>query len=245
MSLILEALRKSEAERRRGAAPSLYAEMPPAPATASRFGSRWPLWVGLAALLPVAAWITYGGVRSAPVAATVNQPVAASSAALAPVRHFEARMIPPAAQPPLPPSTDKALVAKTDSRAAPQPVPSDDEPQSAADLAASIASRAQADARRDHDAVADAAVAPVAPSASTSPGRPLSLSDLSTDERKALPPLKMSMHLWNADASQRLVIIDGDRLHEGDRVGNAVVTGILSDGVLLDWNGRQLKLPIR
>ena len=29
MSLILEALRKSEAERRRGQAPDLYAELPP------------------------------------------------------------------------------------------------------------------------------------------------------------------------------------------------------------------------
>ena len=73
---------------------------------------------------------------------------------------------------------------------------------------------------------------------------PLQLSDLTADERKALPPLKLSMHLWNDDPRQRLVILDGSRLHEGDRVGNAVITAITSDGVLLDWNGQQLKLSI-
>lgn len=239
MSLILEALRKSEAERRRGAAPSLYAEMPPAPTTASRFGSRWPLWVGLAALLPVAAWLAYGAVHPGPAAPLNNQPVAARTPALAPVRHLEARTLPPAIRADVPPAADKAPIADATSQDS-TTTPADDQPQSAAQLAASIASRAQAAARNDADAVA----AP-APAAMTSPARALSLSDLSTDERQSLPPLKMSMHLWNEDPSQRFVIIDGNRLHEGDRVGSALVTAIVSDGVLLDWNGRQLKLPIR
>ena len=237
MSLILEALRKSEAERRRGAAPSLYAEMPPAPATTSRFGSRWPLWVGLAALLPVAAWIAYGAVHSGPAAQLNTQPVAARAPALAPVRHLEARPLPPNIRADVQPTAGKAPIPTSQDTPA---TPADDQPQSAAQLAASIASQAQAAAR--HDAAAAAAPAPAA---MTSPGRTLSLSDLSTDERQSLPPLKMSMHLWNEDPSQRFVIIDGNRLHEGDHAGSAVVTTIVSDGVLLDWNGRQLKLPIR
>jgi len=73
----------------------------------------------------------------------------------------------------------------------------------------------------------------------------LRLSDLDPDSRKALPPLKLSMHMWNSDPSQRFVILDGNRVREGDRVGDAVVTAITSDGVVLDWNGRRLKLPIR
>jgi general secretion pathway protein B len=73
----------------------------------------------------------------------------------------------------------------------------------------------------------------------------LRLSDLSVDERKALPTLKLSMHMWNDDPAQRFVILDGNRLHEGDRIGDAVVTAITTDGVVLDWNGRRLKLPIR
>ena len=240
MSLILEALRKSEAERRRGAAPSLYAEMPPAPAAASRFGSRWPLWIGLAALLP-AAWITYGVVHSERGTPMVDAPVVASkSPVLAPVHHLEAPTPPPAIRADVAPAANEAPVAKAPAPDSP-PTPADDEPQTAAELAASIAAREQAAERNHHDAVASSP----APTAMRSPERTLSLSDLSADERKALPPLKMSMHLWNVDASQRFVIIDGDRLHEGDHIGSAVVTSIVSDGVLLDWNGRQLKLPIR
>ena len=73
----------------------------------------------------------------------------------------------------------------------------------------------------------------------------LQLSDLSAAERKSLPPLKVSMHMWDGDATRRFVIVDGNRLVEGDRIGDAVVTTITADGVLLDWNGRRLKLPIR
>ena len=241
MSLILEALRKSEAERRRGAAPSLYAEMPPAPTSASRFGPRWPMWVGLAALLPVAAWIAYGAVHPDHVTPMVDTPIAASkSPVLAPVHHLEAPTPPPVIRAEVAPAANEAPIAKATAPDSPATA-TDDEPQTAAELAASIAAREQAAERNRRDAVASSP----APTAMRSPERSLSLSELSADERKALPPLKMSMHLWNADASQRFVIIDGDRLHEGDHIGNAVVTAIVSDGVLLDWNGRQLKLPIR
>lgn len=73
----------------------------------------------------------------------------------------------------------------------------------------------------------------------------IALSDLSVDERKALPPLKLSMHLWNTNPAQRFVILDGNRLHEGDRAGDAVVTSITQDGVVLAWNGRRILLSIR
>jgi general secretion pathway protein B len=85
----------------------------------------------------------------------------------------------------------------------------------------------------------------VTPSAKADDGGILQLSDLSAAERKSLPPLKVSMHMWDGDPARRFVIVDGNRLVEGDRVGDAVVTAITADGVLLDWNGRRLKLPIR
>ena len=53
------------------------------------------------------------------------------------------------------------------------------------------------------------------------------------------------MHLWNDEPARRFVILDGQRLGEGGRIGEAVVTAILPDGVILDWNGTRLKLPIR
>ncbi|RFP59434.1 hypothetical protein D0Y53_10730 [Luteimonas weifangensis] len=85
---------------------------------------------------------------------------------------------------------------------------------------------------------------PAQPAPAAAIDAPLSLSALSVEERRALPPLKLSMHLWNPDPARRFVILDGQRAGEGDRIGDAVVVAIARDGVLLDWNGRRLRLPL-
>lgn len=87
--------------------------------------------------------------------------------------------------------------------------------------------------------------APAEPPSPPSSDPLLQLSDLSAEERKSLPPLKLSMHLWNPDPAKRFAILDGTRVGEGDRVGDAVVAAITRDGVVLDWNGRRLRVPIR
>jgi len=72
----------------------------------------------------------------------------------------------------------------------------------------------------------------------------LTLQDLDPDTRSALPPLRLSMHLWNEVPAQRFVILDGQRLIEGDRVGEASIVRIERDGVLLEWQGRGLRIPV-
>ena len=71
------------------------------------------------------------------------------------------------------------------------------------------------------------------------------LSDLGAEERKQLPTLKLSMHMWNDTPAQRFVILDGQRLGEGDRIGDAVVEQITRDGAILAWNGRRLRVSMR
>jgi len=242
MSLILEALRKSEAERRRGRMPDLHAELPPAPASRASAKPAWPWLAGSAALVTVAlvAWLAVGP-RAQVAAVANNASVARSSstpeAALAPVPHLQPPPMhamvrvdtvaatvpktsppaPTAATQDLPRSLPPPLPATTASAAAPTPTPS-----------AQPAPRPL----------------PLPPPASTG-AAVLTLADLAPDERKALPPLKLSMHMWNDDAAQRFVILDGNRFGEGDRVGDAVITAITHDGVLLDWNGRALKITMR
>jgi general secretion pathway protein B len=227
MSLILEALRKSEADRKRGAAPSLSAELPPSPRAEPGLRSRREWWVAAIAMLAFALWAVHGALSPSatplsPRLDTVRD--AAPQATLPPVHRLVAQV---AAEPPR------------------------DTPTTSAPGPAANASH-QVPTHRDASSVVDTPI--VAPTAAVESPRtampmsssaPLSLSDLTFDQRKALPPLKMSMHLWNDDPAQRFVIIDGDRLHEGDRVGEAVVASIVADGVLLDWDGRLLKLPIR
>ena len=184
MSLILEALRKSEAERRRAQVPDLLAEPQAAAPVARRAPPRWPLIAAGAVVVLGAAWFVLR--PSAPPA------VAVAADEVTP-RAMEAAPIP-----------------------APVPPPARAEP-----------------------------VAPPAASPARAFDTVERITDLGNDERKQLPPLKLSMHMWNDVATRRFVIIDGTRLTVGDRLGSLVVADIVPDGVLLDWNGRALKLPLR
>jgi general secretion pathway protein B len=91
------------------------------------------------------------------------------------------------------------------------------------------------------DAAAPATIVAAAAPSAQSPAMPL--SDLPVSQREKLPPLRMSMHMWAP--TQRFAIIDGARVSEGDRVGDAVVEAITSDGVILAWQGQRLHVPVR
>jgi general secretion pathway protein B len=70
---------------------------------------------------------------------------------------------------------------------------------------------------------------------------PLAVLDPSV--RAALPPLKLSMHVWSEAPNARLAIIDGQRVMEGSAVGESIVTEIRRDGVVLEIRGRRYLLP--
>jgi general secretion pathway protein B len=86
-----------------------------------------------------------------------------------------------------------------------------------------------------------------APAAFRSPqsDAPLAVADLDAGARQQLPPLKLSMHVWNEAPAQRFVILDGQRLREGDVIGEVVVERITRDGAQLSWRGTALKLEWR
>ena len=226
MSLILEALRKSEAQRRRAQAPDLRAELPPAPAQRRVAMPAWAWLLPASAVLLVAAWLLRTPDRVNPPDVATGPSAATQDDGKRPALPVVPRLSPPTAvASPKPTPIERTpevavpspAVSQPTAIAAPKPMPVPTEP-----APASVASAADAG---DSDI--------------------LQLSDLSAAERKSLPPLKVSMHMWDGDAARRFVIVDGSRLVEGDRIGDAVVTAITTDGVLLDWNGRRLKLPIR
>jgi len=232
MSLILEALRKSEAERRRGAAPDLHTELPTSPALARSTVPGWVLWMlAAAAAVLMLIWAVHAWWPRTPVPAQATAaPRIAPVKPVAPVLRPVARLSPAAAASPSPSPSPSAATA---------PAPAPAQPVAKAATATPPEAIAPLPAQAPASTTLHAA-APAPPADDA-----LLLSDLSVDERKALPPLKLSMHLWNDDPSRRFVILDGNRLREGDRVGNAVITAITTDGVVLDWNGRRIKLSIR
>ena len=272
MSLILEALRKSEAERRRGQAPDLFAELPPATHRRGPALSPW-YWLLLALVLcATIAWLLRE--RWAPPAA----PVAASAArtvAMAPTTSDAAtvaapdsvpgvvvatqgsEVVPEAAadvvQAPPPVASQPAVSPLVDSQPAGRPtdqdttpVEGDVVPPTVVDMPTAIPTETQLPVPPTTRATtADTTTPTTSPSPTIRDSTLLELSDLTAAQRRQLPPLKLSMHLWNQDPSRRFVIIDGARLGEGDRIGEAVIDRIAADSVVLDWNGRRLRLPLR
>lgn len=260
MSMILDALRKSEAERRRAQAPDLFAE--PAMATPSST-TAYPrrLWWLLATIgLVAAVWFVHSvwtaPERAAAATADVATVTTVEPVARAPVRRAHTgdgvqpsapSTVPDAANPTpvpaaaLPASAAPAITPTAAPQSAQASLPA------APRIATNVASPTSASQPAPVPVVAlpSPPREPVPEVFTHSSGGPLRLADLSAEERRQLPPLKMSMHLWNPAAAQRFVILDGARVGEGDRIGDAVVEEITADGAVLAWRGRRLKLPMR
>ncbi|MEJ7746504.1 MAG: general secretion pathway protein GspB [Luteimonas sp.] len=266
MSLILEALRKSEAERRRGQAPDLFSELPPA--VRPRVSTQTPaLWLVVAIIvLAIGAWAARGWWSSsvhndatvvASPAEEVHRPGSQSRSAM----QTDAADVAPrandrAAQVAVTKATPSATIP-----AAPMTVPAqlpnitapdNVMPQERTAATPSIAPVRETPLPAARSATAAIPVpaktstaTPASPTPTSSTGATLQLTDLTVEQRKQLPPLRMSMHMWDEDPARRFVIIDGTRRAEGDRVGDAVVGQITADSVLLDWNGLRLRLSLR
>lgn len=286
MSLILDALRKSEAERRRGQVPDLHAERAPGVQPARDGPPPW-LWMTLvlatAVVLALALWLARS-MMAVPSGAAGEEPGARAYIGTT----AESPVPPTPVDTPAPiiePDTAAAMATSESPAAAPEPLagtePVSAPRQAAADDTASsgtakseqspIASRADAaavdravpaqpvTAARAEEIPQSIATAPApapapvpaeptrmppAPGTTTiAQQEPMPLSDLSVAEREQLPPLRMSMHLWAP--TQRFAIIDGARVSEGDRVGDAVVEAVTADGVVLAWQGYRLQIPVR
>lgn len=234
MSVILDALRKSEAERQRGRAPGLFVEQVPLPSRRR----RRPAWIFvLPALLAagiVAGWFlrpqTKGPTVSAVAVdappATVPAPAMPETVAPAPALPVPAdsnsRVPPPQLLPDEPPPAPQ-LAPPAAAVTVPAPVPAASAP-----------------------AAAEPAPAPVDAAAPALPVEPLlpRLADLPAAERATLPPLKLSMHVFADEPAQRFVILDGRRQGEGaSPASGVVIEEIRRDGVVLSANGRRLLLP--
>lgn len=239
MSFILDALRKSETARRRSEAPDLFTTMPNAtpPAPARR---QWPMLavggVGVLSLI-VALWLF---AQRTPAPAPAETPTAAAPS-------VEANAPPP--PPPEPAPADPANTRPAQDAAAIQPqvaptvpaarIPTPAEPV----VAAPIPPRESPPAPATPSPVVEPLPAP--PVAAPPPSdRIVSIADLEPGTRSQLPPLKLSMHLWNETPSQRFVILDGQRMKEGDAIGEIVIERITRDGAVLAWRGGRLKIEL-
>lgn len=72
--------------------------------------------------------------------------------------------------------------------------------------------------------------------------RVYSLNDLPPAVRQDLPAIAISGHSYSADPSQRLVLINGSTMREGQVITNGLrLEQITSDGVILSFQGYRLR----
>lgn len=216
MSLILEALRKSEAERQRAGAPRLHSPtLAPLPPKRSVLG---PLLATLAgAALLVGAWWVARGDKPVPVTPpVVATPAPVDVEPVSPPLEAKAPEPPPVAAEPAP-----RVLPRTEIVEPPPPPPVVSEP----------------------DPVAERAEPPAPIDAAPDDPPPPGLGTLPAAERAALPPLKLSMHVWSADPARRFAIVDGQRVTEGALLAGGAVAQIRRDGVVIELGGRRLLLP--
>lgn len=245
MSLILEALKKSEAERRLGRAPDLLT--PAAMPVPERRPWLW-LWgvvFGLAAALIVVLVLW---ARSALDAPTARPPAPASaSAPAAPPPDTTISAPPPAPAPvsrtpanaianaPLPQDPDFASTERESvpvpAHAIPLPPPTPPAPRQ---NTPSPPAQAQPVVTRPLPASLPAAASVPVTVPEPEPGPTLEplqhLATLPASLREGLPPLRLSMHVYDPDPAARFVLIDGKRYRQGD----AIAPGILVDAIRPD-----------
>lgn len=223
MSLILEALRKSEAERRRGLAPDVAMELPPTLATRPRTPQAWLLPVlVVAALLVLAGWWTRRDPAKAAPPETVSETTINTPATTDPIQTVMPRIQP---QPVAP------TMARVPAPAATSTPPTNAAPESMATPTPSIQASRSAPVRP--------IPTPPAPARSSSPRA----SDISNDF-SSLPPIKLSMLMWDEVPSKRFVIINGQRMAEGDHSGEMTVIAIERNGVVVESNGSRARVPL-
>ena len=92
------------------------------------------------------------------------------------------------------------------------------------------------------DARKPAASAPAAAAASAVQGPPL-IWELPYAQRRDIPELKVSMHVFAAEPAQRFVIVHGERYAEGDDIDGIKVVEIRTDGIVFDRQGVRFLYP--
>jgi general secretion pathway protein B len=228
MSYILEALRRAEAQRQRGAVPGLHAQPASAaladPVLARQAGARrsWRLvWI-LAAVLLLAAGARWWLGPSGPSGPSGLEPTIgpAQPFAVAPVARIAAPALEPALAAPLAVPVAPALASS-----------------------AAAVNTAALPPRVASSAALPLLAAPLPATALASAPRLPTLAELPETVRRELPVFTLGGSVYAEQASQRMVIINGQVMREGDRLApELLLQQIRLKSVLLDYRGQRFEL---
>jgi general secretion pathway protein B len=207
MSYILDALRKADAERERGHVPGIHAQpvFAGAPRAAAPRTARPWLWIAVAVLVLLVGVLSWAllGRSGAPAAA----PATVTLPATAPVAVAQA--VPQ-------PAWVAATPAPQASLAAPSPKPATPV------VPRPVATKPAAGPKAEANAGVSAGAGASAPGAAGE-ARIYALNELPDDIRRQLPALAIGGSMYSAKPADRILIINGQVLHEGDKIAPELV----------------------
>jgi general secretion pathway protein B len=213
MSYILDALRRADAERERGAVPSLQSQqhtiVDDDAATAQPRSLVWAVVVLAAAVLALLAWNFLGGTTAparAPIEGTITAPVPAPL---------------PTPQPaPAPPTATLTPAPATTGVTAPIATATASSPTAAATPPPTAT--ASVDARRPASPPTAKRTSPTTAPATTALAaaetRVYAQAELPEEIRRDLPKIVIGGSSYSSSAASRMVMINGQVFHEGDRL---------------------------
>lgn len=260
MSYILDALRRADSERERGAVPGLRAQPVPAPGPAPRARSSPGLWPWLTGALVVvaaasgAAWWGWHDGR-APLAGSANRVAAevrGSVPDVAPLPGLPKVEVPRAATVAAPEAVAPAIVLALPNPPAatvpPQrgPLPPST-PQTAARAstgASTFPDRAGGAATTTAREDPAAGLRPPAASPPPTDGRVPALSELPDGVRRGLPALVVSGATYSETPAHRMLIVNGQVVREGEEPAPGVVLErIQLKSAILRHKGTRFSMP--
>jgi general secretion pathway protein B len=246
MSYILEALKKAQAERQLGNAPTLHAPQVQ-PAQPGAAASRKPLMIGLGAGVLVVALGALLVWQRTPAPVPASTPTAGAGAMPA------AAVAGPAAVPAAPAAPGAGRTAaggasntlEVSAPPAPEPVPAPARPAHAAPPAAraggdAIASTAPVRAPAGAPAVPASAAAPTpAPALAPAPEDSLPyLRQLPDTIQRDIPRVTFGGYMYSANPADRLLLVDKTLRHEGEEVGpGLVLEKLLPKAAVMNFRG--------
>jgi general secretion pathway protein B len=256
MSYILEALKKAQAERQLGNAPTIHAPQPAQVAGAAADGvgaGRKPLLVGLGAgalvVIAGAALLWHRAPAPGPAAQPVQVAAAPSTASSSAAPAAAPALVTPApAQPPASASSANAASSTLAVRAPEAPTaptaPAAPRASEAHSAPASGRSVAGADARNTAAQPATPAPAPVARASAPEDGLPL-LQQLPEAVQAQVPRVSFGGYMYSANPADRLVLIDKGLRHEGEEVApGLVLEKLLPHAAVMNFRGTRYRVAI-
>lgn len=248
MSFILDALKKSEAERQRRAGPTLLEVRVALPRR------RFPIWaLALGALLLVnaalLAWFVWLRPATSPGPAAITSPTATSASAAAGTRSRVPA--PPAAASERSVAAAAAHPAPSAAVPAQRPTGHDSQvvaPQHSGNPADFVPAVSPAAAAASARSAASASTAAAPDQAASASGAQQPYAGLPTLDELAgsVPPMHLDLLVHSANAAQSYALIDMQQAHVGDKLSDgAKVVAITHTGVVLDYHGQQFMLTPR